>query len=96
MEMIVLYNNRKGRRCRRKCWKFTKLPEFLNKCCADMKNADKTSLFYCAALVAPLSWKCAAVSGSKRAVDCAILLCSSNMSESNKWKLMDFGERTKH
>jgi hypothetical protein len=76
--------------------KFTKLLEFLNKCCSDINNADKTSLFYCAALNAPLSWKCAAVSGSKRAVDCVIVLCCSNMSESNKWKLMVYGKRTKH
>jgi hypothetical protein len=32
-------------------WKFTNLPEFLKKCCADIYNADETSLFYCSALV---------------------------------------------
>jgi hypothetical protein len=36
-----------------------------------------------------------AVSGSKKAVDCVILLCCSNMSETNKWKLMVLGKRTK-
>jgi hypothetical protein len=35
-------------------WKFTKLPEFVKKC-ADIYNADETSLFYCVVLDASLS-----------------------------------------
>jgi hypothetical protein len=66
-------------------WKFTKLPNLLMKCCADVYNVDETSSFYCAMLDASLSQKCAAVSSSKKAMDCIIVLCCSNMSETNKW-----------
>jgi hypothetical protein len=31
-------------------WKFTRMPEFLKKCCAGIYSANETSLFYCAML----------------------------------------------
>jgi hypothetical protein len=63
------------------------------KCCEDVYNVGETSLFCCVMLDASLSWKCAAVYGSKKAVDCVIVLCCSNISETNKWKLVVFGEK---
>jgi hypothetical protein len=61
--------------------------------CADIYNADETSLFHCVTLDPSLSKKCTAVSGSEKAMACVIVLCCSNMSETNKWKLMVFWEK---
>jgi hypothetical protein len=63
MEMLVL-DNIKKKACDRKGstllpsadqWKFTKLPNPLMRCCADIYSVDEPSLFYCAMLHASLS-----------------------------------------
>jgi hypothetical protein len=85
MEMLVLDNIKKRAHDRKDStlpvsadqWKFTKLPNLFMKCCADVYNVDETSLFYCAMLHASLSYKCAAVSGSKKSSElcCAVQTC---------------------
>jgi hypothetical protein len=55
----------------------------LKKCCSDICNANETSIFYFAMLDASLSRKCAAVSGSKKVVECVAVSCCLEMSETN-------------
>jgi hypothetical protein len=77
-------------------WKFTKLPDFLQKFCADdICNADKTSLFYRAPPDGSLSYIHATLAASKKAVDRVNVLCCSNMSGTDKWKLLVIGKRDK-
>jgi hypothetical protein len=66
---------------------FTKLPNLLKKCCADIYNAEETNLFYCATLDASQSCKCAAVSVSKKILDCVTEVYCSDLSETNQWIL---------
>jgi hypothetical protein len=56
-------------------WKSTKLPNLLQKFCADnIYDADETGLFYCATLDGSLSYKSATLSGSKKAMDYVTVL----------------------
>ncbi|XP_072119240.1 tigger transposable element-derived protein 4-like [Mobula birostris] len=66
-------------------WKSTKLPDLLQKFCADdIYNADETGLFYRAIL-----------SGTKKAIDRITVLCCSNMSGTDKKKLLVIGKSVK-
>ncbi|XP_067126959.1 tigger transposable element-derived protein 6-like [Centruroides vittatus] len=77
-------------------WKSTKLSSLLQKFCADdIYNADETSLFYCATPDSFLSCKRAALFGSKKVMDHVTVLCCSNMSGSDKRKLLVVGKSTK-
>jgi hypothetical protein len=76
--------------------KSTELPNLPQKICADdIYNADETGLFYRATPDGFLSYRHATLSGSKKAMDCVTLLCSSNMSGIDKWKLLVTGEDAK-
>jgi hypothetical protein len=77
-------------------WKSTKLPNLLQKFCADdMYNADETGLFYHATPAGSLSYKHATLSGSEKAMDCVTVLCCSNLSGTDKRKLLVIGKRAK-
>jgi hypothetical protein len=77
-------------------WKSTKLQKLLQKFCADdIYNANETGLFYCATPDSSLSYKHATLSGTKKAVDCATMLCCSNMSGTDKQKLLVIAKRAK-
>jgi hypothetical protein len=74
-------------------WYSMKLPNLLQKFCADDNcNVDETDLFYRATSDGSLSYKHTILSGSKKAMDRVILLCSSNMSGTDKWKLLVIGK----
>jgi hypothetical protein len=61
-------------------WKSTKLSNLLQKFCAgDTYSAIETGLFYRAMLDSPMSYRHAALSGSKRAMDSVTVLFCSNM-----------------
>lgn len=77
-------------------WKLTKLPELLAKFSADdIYNADETGLLYRATPNGSLSYKRVALSGSKKAMDRVTVLCCSNMSGTDKRKLLVIGKSFK-
>jgi hypothetical protein len=77
-------------------WKSTKLPNFLQKFCADnIYNADETGLFYCATPDGSLTYKHTTLSSSKKAMDHVTVLCCSIMSGTDKGKLVVIGKRAK-
>jgi hypothetical protein len=62
-------------------WKSTKLPNLLQKFCADdIYIADETGLLYHATPDGSLSYKHATLAGSKKTMDPVTVLCCSNMS----------------
>jgi hypothetical protein len=64
-------------------WESTKL--LLQKFFADdIYSADETGLFYHAMPDSSLRYKYTTLSGSKNAMDCIIVLCCSNISETDK------------
>jgi hypothetical protein len=72
------------------------MPKLLQKFCADdIYNANDASLFYHATLDGSLSYKHSTLSGSKKATDCVTVLCCSNMSGTDKRKLLVIGKRAK-
>ena len=77
-------------------WKSTKLPEIHEKFQADdIYNADETGLYYRATPDGSLSYSYAALSGSKKAMDRVTVLCCSNMSGTDKRKLVVIGKSAK-
>jgi hypothetical protein len=70
-------------------WKSTKLPNLLQKFCADdIYSAYETGLLHHAMLDGSISYIHATLSGSNKAMDCVPVLCCSNMSGTDKWKLL--------
>jgi hypothetical protein len=68
-------------------WKSTKLPNLLQKFCADdIYSADETGLLY-HAMPNSLSYRHATLSDSKKAMDRVTVLCCSKMSGTDKQKL---------
>jgi hypothetical protein len=65
-------------------WKSTKLPNLLQKFCADIYNANERNLFHHAIPDNSLSYKHAILSGSNKVMDCVTVLCCSNMSGTDK------------
>jgi hypothetical protein len=77
-------------------WESTKLPNLLQKFSTDnVYSTDETGLFYCVTSDSSLSYKHTTVSGSKKAVDIVTVLCCSNMSGTDKRKLLVIGKRAK-
>jgi hypothetical protein len=74
-------------------WKSTELPTLFQKLCADIYIADETGLLYHATMDGSRSYKHATLSGSKKATDFVTVLCCSNMSGTDKWKLLVIGKR---
>jgi hypothetical protein len=64
-------------------------------CTDDIYNADETGLLYHTAPDSSLSYKHATLSGSKKAVDRETVMCCSNMSGTDKRKLLVIGKRAK-
>jgi hypothetical protein len=62
----------------------------------DIYTVDETGLFYHAMPDCSLSYKHATVSGSKKAIDRVTVLCCSNMTGTDKWKLLVTGNMAKH
>jgi hypothetical protein len=79
----------------KKPWKSKKGPELLQKFCADIYSADETGLFYRAMTDDSLCYEHVKLLGSKKAVDRIIVLCCSNMSGTDKRKLLVIGESAK-
>jgi hypothetical protein len=76
-------------------WKSTKLPNLLQKFCADgIYNANETGLFYPALMGSSLSYN-HALFGSKKAMDRVSVLCCSNMSGTDEHMLLVIGKRAK-
>lgn len=76
-------------------WKSTKLPVFLENFNADdIYNADETGLYYRATPDGSLTYKHVELSGSKKAMDRVTVLCCSNMSGTDKRKLLVVGKST--
>ncbi|KFM74814.1 Copia protein, partial [Stegodyphus mimosarum] len=61
----------------------------------DIYNADETGLYYHVTADSSLSYKHIALSGSKKAMDSITILCCSNMSGTDKRKLLVIGKGTK-
>jgi hypothetical protein len=59
----------------------------------DIYNANETDLFYCAMPDGSISYRQTILSGSKKALDHVTVLCSSNMSGTDKQKLLVIGKR---
>jgi hypothetical protein len=78
-----------------KPWKSKIVPEFLKKFCADFYSADETGLFYRAMPDGSLCYKHVKLLGSKKAMDRITVLCSSNMSGTDKKKLLFIGKSVK-
>ncbi|XP_028677229.1 tigger transposable element-derived protein 4-like [Erpetoichthys calabaricus] len=77
-------------------WKSTKLPEIHEKFQADnIYNADETGLYYRATPDGSLSYNHVALSGSKKVMDRVTVLCCSNMSGTDKRKLLVIGKSAK-
>jgi hypothetical protein len=77
-------------------WKSIKLPDLLQIFCADdIYSADETGLFYGATLGGSLSYKPSTVSSSKKATVHVTVFCCSNMSGTDKQKLLVVGKRAK-
>jgi hypothetical protein len=78
-------------------WKSKKVPELLQKFCADdIYSAYETGLFYCATPYGSLCCKHIQLLGSKKAMDHITVLCCSNMSGTDKKKLLVIGKSAKH
>jgi hypothetical protein len=77
-------------------WRTRKLPNSLQKCCADgIYNADLLfNLFNHSMLDSSLSYEHATLSGAKEAMVCVNVLCCSNMSGTGNWKLLIIGRRS--
>jgi hypothetical protein len=72
-----------------KPWKSKKVPELLQKFCADdVYSADETGLFYRATPDGSICYKHVQLLGSKNAMDRITVLCCSNMSGTDKKKLL--------
>jgi hypothetical protein len=79
-----------------KPWKSKKAPELLKKFCADdLYSADETGLFYRATPDGSLCCKHVKLLGSKKAMDCITVLCCSNVSGTDKKKLLVTGKSAK-
>lgn len=77
-------------------WQSTKLPQLLEKFHADdIYNADETGLYCRATPDGSLCYKHVALSGSKKAMDRVTVLCCSNMSGTDKRKLLVIGKSGK-
>jgi hypothetical protein len=77
-------------------WKSKKIPELLQKFCADdIYSADETGLFYHAVPDGSLCYKLVKLLGSKKAMDRISVLCCSNMSGTDKRKLLVIGKSAK-
>jgi hypothetical protein len=77
-------------------WKSIKLPNLLQKFCADdIYSADETGSFYHAMPDASLSYTHTTLSGSKKAMDHVTVSCCPNMSGTDKQKLLVIGKRGK-
>ncbi|XP_051784514.1 tigger transposable element-derived protein 6-like [Erpetoichthys calabaricus] len=77
-------------------WKSSKLPELLKQFCADdIYNADETGLYYRATPDGSLCYKHETLVGSKKEMDRITVLCCSNMSGSDKRKLLVIGQSAK-
>jgi hypothetical protein len=73
-----------------------KVPELLKKYCADdIYSVDETGLFYRAMPDGSLCYKHVKLLGSKKAVDRITVLCCSNMSGTDKKKLLVIGKSAK-
>jgi hypothetical protein len=59
----------------------------------DIYNSDEIDLFYCAMPDGSISYRHIILFGSKKALDPVTVLCSSNMSGTDKWKLLVFVKR---
>ncbi|XP_035204715.1 tigger transposable element-derived protein 6-like [Stegodyphus dumicola] len=76
-----------------KQWKTTKIPTFLENFCADdIYNADETGLYYRATPDGSLCYKHIALTGYKKVMDRITVLCCTNMSGSDKRKLLIIGK----
>ncbi|KFM63964.1 Tigger transposable element-derived protein 4, partial [Stegodyphus mimosarum] len=77
-------------------WKSSKLPDFL-KVFQQMTiyNADETGLYYPATPDGSLSYKHVAFSGSKKAMHRVTVLCCSNMSGTDKGRMLVIGKSIK-
>ncbi|XP_035212025.1 tigger transposable element-derived protein 6-like [Stegodyphus dumicola] len=74
-------------------WKTTKIPTFLENFCADdIYNADETGLYYRATPDGSLCYKHIALTGYKKAMDRITVLCCTNMSGTDKRKLLIIGK----
>ena len=72
--------------------KSTKIPILLQNFCADdIYNADETGLYYRAMPDGSLCYKHDTLSSSKKAMDRVTVLCCSNMSGTDKRKLLVIG-----
>jgi hypothetical protein len=58
-------------------------------------NADETGSFYCVTPDGSLCYKHTTLSGLKKAMDHVTVLCCSNTSGTDKWKLLVMGKRAK-
>jgi hypothetical protein len=77
-------------------WKSKKVPELLQKFCADdIYSADETGLFYRATLDGSLCKKHVQLLGYKKEMDRKTVLCCSNMSGTDKKKLLVIGKSAK-
>jgi hypothetical protein len=77
-------------------WISKNVPELLQKFCAgDIYSADETGLFYRATPDASLCYKHVQLLSSKKAMDRITVLCCSNMSGSDKKKLLVIGKSAK-
>jgi hypothetical protein len=72
-----------------KPWNSKKVPELLQKFCAD----DIYRVFYHAMPDGSLCYKHVKLLGYKKAMDHIIVLCSSNMSGTDKKKLLVIGKK---
>jgi hypothetical protein len=75
--------------------KSTKVPDLHQKFCTDFYNANETGLFYHAMPNCSLNYKHTILHGSKKAMDHTTVLCCSNISGTEKWKLLVTGKRAK-
>jgi len=77
-------------------WKNTKVPIYLSTYSPDeIYNADETGLYYRATPDGSLCYKHIALSGFKKAMDRITILCCSNMTGSDKQKLLIIGKSNK-
>jgi hypothetical protein len=78
-----------------KLWKSKKVPKLLQKVCADIYSGDETGLFYRATPDGSLCYEHVKLLGSKKAMDRITVLCCSNMSGTDKKKLLVIGKSAK-
>jgi hypothetical protein len=75
-------------------WKSKEVPELRQKCCADdIYSADETGLFFLATPDGSVCYKYVQLLGSKKAMDRITVLCCSNMSGTDKKKLLVIGKK---